>query len=232
MADLLGFIWSGAGDKHFNLVDPAVGNLEFDCIDAETHEWNREITTNPVENASPIADHIIEKPDQITITGMISNAPIRGYLQQIGGIIDGSINDDLVAQAFAKLDDLRKSHELVTIYTRYHTYNNMLIQSINIPRAPDAGDAIIFTIQAIQVRIVTSQTTTLPKGLGIKKTGQGAGKSNSKDAKTQNRGGNEAKNGKASQAISLLQGSFNVWDGIKKAGSSVKDSLVKSVVGG
>ena len=225
MADLLGFIWSGEGDKHFNLVDPAVGNLEFDCLDSETHEWAREVTTNPVENASPIADHIIEQPDQITITGMISNAPIRGYLEQIGGIIDGSINDDLVAQAFAKLDDLRKSHELVTIYTRYRTYENMLIQSISIPRSPDNGDAIVFTLQAIQVRIVTSQSTSLPKGLGVKKTGTGAGKSNSKDKQTKNRAGQEVNNGKSSQDLSFVQGGFKLGGAAEKVGRNVKDKL-------
>lgn len=201
MADILGFIWSGEGDQSFGLLDPVVGNLEFDCIDAETHDWSRDVTSNPVENGSPIADHIIEQPDKLSVTGMISNSPIRSYSDQILGIVNGQINDDRVVKAFDTLDRLMKSKELVTIYTRYKTYTDMVLQSVNIPRTVEAGDAIIFTVQAIKVRIVTSQTTSLPKGLGVKKTGKDAGKSNSKNVDTAKRGGTDKNNGKSTADI-------------------------------
>lgn len=218
MADIIGFLWHGAEGKHFRLSDPSVGNLEFDCLDAETHDWKRDVTTNPVENASPIADHIIDQPDGLTITGMISNAPVMSYVAQFEEMVSG-IHDDRISRGFDLLDNLRKSRELVTIYTRYRTYPDMLIQSISIPRTPDNGDAIMFTLQAIKVRIVTSQTTSLPKGLGVKKT---TGKSNSKDANTRKRAGENKDNGKASQDIDPLQGGFQ---GATKLYHSVRDAI-------
>ena len=48
--DILGFLFDASGGGHFKIADPAVGFLEVDCVDQETHEWNNEVTTNPVEN--------------------------------------------------------------------------------------------------------------------------------------------------------------------------------------
>lgn len=205
--DVLGFLWSKGNDKSFKLEDSTVGNLEFNLIDTETHEWKREVTSNPVENGSPISDHIIDQPDSLTITGMISNAPILGLLDEASGLIDGSLSSqDYVAQAFDLLDNLRQSKQLIKIYTRYKTYSNMVLQSVSIPRTPDIGDSITVTIQAISVRIVNSQKTTIPTGLGINQQsigGRKAGTSNSLDKDTQQRGGVNVSNGKSGTETEL-----------------------------
>lgn len=204
-SDVLGFLWNAGSDSTFKLTDSDVGNLEFNTIDSETHDWKRDVTTNPVENGSPISDHIIDQPDTLTITGMISNAPILGLVNEVSGLIDGSLSgQDYVAQAIDMLDALRKSKQLVTIYTRYKTYTNMVLQSVNIPRTPDNGDAVVFTIQAINIRIVTSQKTTIPTGLGVNKQSTStkkAGASNSTDAATKQRGGGNTTNGKSTAEV-------------------------------
>lgn len=204
-SDVLGFLWNSGSDSTFKLTDSDVGNLEFNTIDSETHDWKRDVTTNPVENGSPISDHIIDQPDTLTITGMISNAPIIGLVNEVSGLIDGSLSgQDYVAQAIDILDALRKSKQLVTIYTRYKTYTNMVLQSGNIPRTPDNGDAVVFTIQALNIRIVTSQKTTIPTGLGVNKQSTStkkAGASNSTDAATKQRGGGNTTNGKSTAEV-------------------------------
>ena len=201
--DLLGFLWNGSTDKKFSINDENTGSLEFDAIDSEVHDWQRDVTQNPVENSSPIADHIIERPRNLTVTGMISNAPVSGSSVFISGLVSSNA-EELVSQAFSKLDDLYKSKALLTIYTRYATYENMVITSINIPRAPDNGDSIVFTVQATQVRIVSTSTTQLPPGVGVKKQSDATGKagtSNSTDADTKNRGGGTENNGKATSEV-------------------------------
>ncbi|MFA1238729.1 phage baseplate protein [Serratia odorifera] len=192
--DILGFLWNTTEDNTFRLTDPSIGNLEFDTVDQITHEWNREATRNPVENGSPIGDHIIRQPKGITITGMISNAPIAGILTQVSNAIASGFDaEDRVAAAFKILDQLYNSDELVTIYTKYHAYEDMLITNIQIPERPENGDAIVFTVEAAHVRIVETATTELPPGVGIKKAGSGntpgkkAGTSNSLDKATANR---------------------------------------------
>jgi len=231
-SDVLGFLWNAGSDSTFKLTDSDVGNLEFNTIDSETHDWKRDVTTNPVENGSPISDHIIDQPDTLTITGMISNAPILGLVNEVSGLIDGSVSgQDYVAQAIDILDSLRKSKQLVTIYTRYKTYTNMVLQSVNIPRTPDNGDAVVFTIQAINIRIVTSQKTTIPTGLGVNKqstSSKKAGASNSTDSDTQKRASGTASNGKSASDKGLLEG---VYDGVTNLKSKASN-IVFSLFGG
>ena len=169
--DVLGFLWNSSGDSTFRLNDPGVGNLEFDTLDQETHEWTRDVTMNPVENGSPISDHIIRQPKKITVAGMISNAPVTGVLTQAANALDSGFDgEDRVNTAIKLLDSLYLSNELVTIYTKNYTYENMLIQGINIPRRVDDGDAVNFTIDAVQANIVSTATTEVPPGVGVRKT--------------------------------------------------------------
>lgn len=231
--DLLGFMWNNTSDNFFSLEDSAVGSLEFDSIDTEVHDWQRDVTKNPVENGSPVADHIIERPRSITITGMISNAPVEG--SSIFSSLAGGLNsDEPVAAAFTTLDQLYKSKSLLTIYTRYATYVDMVITNINIPRSPDVGDAIVFTIQATQIRIVSTQTTELPTGVGVKKesTGSGAsgkaGASNSLDSATQKRAAATQNNGKSTSDKGLLEGAVG---GIGGALDSLKKKASDAIAG-
>lgn len=224
--DILGFLWNTTEDKTFRLTDPSIGNLEFDTVDQITHEWNRDVTKNPVENGSPIGDHIIRQPKGITITGMISNAPIAGVLTQISNAITSGFDaEDRVAAAFKLLDQLYKSDELVTIYTKYHSYVDMLITNIQIPERPENGEAIVFTIEAVHVRIVETATTNLPPGVGIRKTGTGntpgkkAGTSNSLDKPTANRNTPNKDIGKNNGSIGkqALDGITKAWDDWKNS---------------
>lgn len=228
MADILG-MFLGGSNRTFSMTDPTAGVLEVDTLEQETHEWNRDVTESPVENGSPIADHVIQQPLKLTITGFISNAPVTGFLEgAVSLVTDGFSSENRVQAAIDKLYSFYASKELVTIYTRYKLYQNMLITNISIPRRPEDGDAIQFTIDATEVRIVSTATTKLPEGVGAKKTGVDAGKSNATDAATQKRatpernlGNNTTLNSsKASeQARTILiktgEGLGQAWDKVK-----------------
>ena len=231
--DVLGFLWNTSGDSTFRLNDPSIGNLEFDTLDQETHEWNRDVTMNPVENGSPISDHIIRQPRKLTVAGMISNAPVTGVLTQLSNALaSGFAGEDRVNTAIKLLDSLYQSNELVTIYTKNYTYENMLLQAINIPRRANDGDAVNFTIDAVQCNIVSTATTELPPGVGVKKLGNGtsvtskAGTSNSSDPATENRATPTKDNGKNTGSI-LKQAS----DGLSGASGKLGDYLGK-IIGG
>ena len=231
--DVLGFLWNTSGDSTFRLNDPSIGNLEFDTLDQETHEWNRDVTMNPVENGSPISDHIIRQPRKLTVAGMISNAPVTGVLTQLSNALaSGFSGEDRVNTAIKLLDSLYQSNELVTIYTKNYTYENMLLQAINIPRRAGDGDAVNITIDAVECNIVSTATTELPPGVGVKKSGNGtsgtskAGTSNSSDPATANRATPTKDNGKNTGSI-LKQAS----DGLSGASGKLGDYLGK-IIGG
>lgn len=50
--------------------------LIFDAIRTEDHTMSATVTEHPVENGSIISDHVIQQPDKLTITGLVSNTPI------------------------------------------------------------------------------------------------------------------------------------------------------------
>ncbi|MCW1825694.1 hypothetical protein OLZ31_02330 [Enterobacter asburiae] len=191
--DILGFILPRNPGDDFLMLDPYFGILEFDVVEQEPHDWTRDITTNPVEGGSPIADHIIRQPKKLSVTGMISNTPVRGIISRI----EGEPPKDNVREAIALLENFYNSNELLTVYTRDIVYENMLITSISIPRRTEDGTAINFSMDFQQVNIVTTATTKLPPGIGVGKDG----KSNAKDKATKNRATGTKNAGKAAAEI-------------------------------
>jgi hypothetical protein len=53
-----------------------LGNIELDAVLDEAHDWQADATMNPVEEGSPVTDHIIEQPDKLKIRGFISETPL------------------------------------------------------------------------------------------------------------------------------------------------------------
>ena len=207
---ILGFLFGSIG-KPTVKVESETYNLEADVILSEVHEWRNEVTTNPVEEGSPIADHIIVMPDRLTFSGFVSDTPIKGIIGL--GIFD--TDEDSAKYFFEALDLLRENGEIITVYTKYKTYEDMVITSITIPREIKTGEAIEFTMEFIHVRIVETQTTELPAGVGVGKDGKAAGA----DSEVTNRSSPATNNGKtegaATSAGSVLDGIGGVADGIR-----------------
>ncbi len=51
--------------------------ITFDVIENELHETVAEVTDHPVETGINIADHVRPLPDRLSLTGYVSNTPIR-----------------------------------------------------------------------------------------------------------------------------------------------------------
>ena len=145
-------------------------SIDLDVTNDEIHEWTNEVTTNPVEIGAPISDHIQELPDKIRITGMISDSAISDNVIRQFSNIDDSQFLTRSQTTFDLLRNLIKDKKLVTVYTRYKTYTDMALVSINLPRNNTTGDAINFTAEFMHVRIVSTQSVDIPKGISKKKT--------------------------------------------------------------
>jgi hypothetical protein len=142
----------------------SLGNIELDANLEENHEWVAEATSNPVETGAPITDHVIEQSDKIRIHGFVSNNPITSsfFTAQISKVQD----------VFNLLYDLIKLKEPITVYTKYKTYTDMVLTHVNIPKAPQVGDAVEFDAEFMHIRKVATQTADVPKGISAKKTGK------------------------------------------------------------
>jgi len=148
----------------------ATFSIDLDVTMDEVHEWQNDVTTNPVETGSPITDHIQSMPDKITITGMISDSGISDAVIKEFSNVDSSEFLTRVQTAFDLLYKLKDERKLVTVYTKYKVYTDMAVSSLSIPRNSTIGDSINFTAEFMKVRLVNTQTVDMPKAISAKKT--------------------------------------------------------------
>ena len=149
-------------------------SIDFDATLDELHEWKNEVTQNPVETGSPIADHVIEKPDKLRLQGVITNSPLRG--PDAGKYFGGQIEVDRVQDKFETIYILFKQKEKIIVYTKHKIYTDMVIESVSIPRNAQIGEEIQFTMELVNIRLVATQLVTLPPGISAKKAASTVGK--------------------------------------------------------
>lgn len=143
-------------------------SIELDVMMEESHQWQNEVTTNPVETGQPISDHIQIVPDTLSITGMVSDSSISDSVVKRFSGIDDAPFQTRQQTAFDMLLKMKNDRKLVTVYTKYKIYKDMAIRSISIPRNNQVGDSIEFSIEFVNVRIVTTGSVDLPKGISAK----------------------------------------------------------------
>ena len=130
-----------------------IGTLEVDVTISEDHERSTQITSNPVEEGASINDHQIRNPERIQIEGFITDTPA----QILGGIAGLGRTQD----AFDTLDELWREGELLTVATKWVTYEDMAIVNLTLPRRRE--QALRFSADLQQVNIVESEITEVPR---------------------------------------------------------------------
>lgn len=144
-------------------------SIDLDVMLDETHEWTNDVTTNPVELGSPVADHIQPMPDKLTITGLITDAPIDpAVAAQFPGSVDNGTYSARLQTHFEWLRELVALRAPLIVYTRYKTYTDMALTSVNIPRSQNMGEALQFNMQFTHIRLVSTQTVDVPPGISKK----------------------------------------------------------------
>jgi hypothetical protein len=185
-------------------------SIDLDVMSDEAHDWSNEVTENPVELGAPVADHIQPNADKLSITGLITNAPIDpDVAAQFPGSIDGGLFSARLQTHFDWLRELTKLRMPLTVYTRYKVYTDMAITSCNISRSTGTGEALPFTLQFINIRLVKTQTVDVPPGISSKLDKKA-------DKATANKSQPEAKGGKKDT---------------KEAREAQKSTLLKSISG-
>lgn len=225
----VGFLFNGAGDDEFTIASSGgeMSSFQVDAVLSETHNFTRQVTENPVENGSPIADHIIENPTTLEIKAIITDQPIKGLVDAYSeGFQRQLAGSRYTYDAFLALKYMHLNKIYLTVYTEYEHYENMVVEAISIPRQMEDGEALIFTISLKQVRVVSTATTTLPKGIGVKKDGKsnalGENKNRAQAAKDVGKNtGQEVSNGASVLKQAIEGGSDTISEALK----SVKATL-------
>lgn len=153
-----------------------IDTITLDIIKQETHGGKVTVTKHPVEKGFDVTDHARPEPDELTLECMVSNTPLN--LTQQRRTVDVKINDKTVKlqtsaledqvqgvagyaeDAYAKLRDLKDNPKLIRVVTGLRTYDNMILDSHNIPRDAKTGDGLVFTAHFVEVRIISNKSTT------------------------------------------------------------------------
>ena len=132
-----------------------MGELIIDGFLSETYEFCNELTTHPVESGYSFVDHIHNKPISLQLEGVISNTPMSFIglqaIKSATNFFNGKSND-LLSEAFLKIEDIFAKREVLTICTSMKEYQNMVLESLTIEKNNNA--CLRFSCTAKQIRVV------------------------------------------------------------------------------
>lgn len=145
--------------------------LELDATIREVEEYTNEVTEFPVETGYSITDHIIHKPEKLTIDGFITNTPISNTNTSNPNNISGEGNrvkyalETLLGLAgfdssgvnAAVAKSVIPTPKIISVIMGLRTYNDMVIESLTVPRDKDTGETLRFTIALKRIIIVNTE---------------------------------------------------------------------------
>lgn len=150
---------------------PQLGSLQFDAVLSDDLNASVDIVQYPIETGTPIADHIIYQPIKYTMTGAVSNNPLKVSPTDFVGALSNLVDDNPFIAAGAGLfagwlsgsDETRSSTTLntlldfmysgqsFTVDTGEITLNNMVINSIQRAKDPETENGLIFVATLQQI---------------------------------------------------------------------------------
>lgn len=167
----------------------AIGALVLDAILNESHEFTRTATQFPVEQGAPITDHVRQEPARVTISGIVTNHPIKAnrqlsqyiydvasgkesvIVEQAATRVSGAF--DLLMEMIGEMDSYESTPVSVVpvdVVTTLKLYKSMIITNLSITRdTPE--ESLRFTITLQKIRRATLRTAYVSP---IQRTAAGA----------------------------------------------------------
>ena len=150
---------------------PQLGSLQFDAVLSDDLDASVDIVQYPIETGTPIADHIIYQPIRYTMTGAVSNNPLKVSITDFTGALTNLVDDNPFIAAGAglfagwlsgsnetrssttlnTLRDFMYSGQVFTVDTGEITLNNMVIQRIGRSKDPENENGLIFVAELQQI---------------------------------------------------------------------------------
>lgn len=135
---------------------PTIGGIQVDVSIRESHDTANEISESPIEVGSDIADHVKKRPDEFSMTGVLSNIPssaiARAELETTGNTAE---------KRYAELQDLVNNKETFEVITGLRVYTNMVFTQFGVDRDNRTGEIIQFRATMREIEFAQSETVTV-----------------------------------------------------------------------
>lgn len=158
-------------------------NLEVDVVMSRSAEFNSEVTTNPVEDGFPVADHVRRSPIPLKMKAIFTPTPVT-WLDRQG------VNVNRIKEVTDELQAIYMAGDPITIKTADAIYRDMVLVKAPVQRT-EKGIHLEIDLDFMQVRIVrkktaaTDGTTASDEADGkTGETGQDAGQASTTDIGT------------------------------------------------
>jgi|WetSurMetagenome_2_1015567.scaffolds.fasta_scaffold297749_2 hypothetical protein len=159
--------------------------IQLDASIKEDHTRESSPTEFPIENGNTVSDHVILKPFNLSITGIITDTPIgdtKNLLTEVATTLTSSLLPPLgvvaagagfalfkalsnssspSVAAYGQLLQLQANAQPFDVLTTLYRYPSMWIKNISAPRDSETGKALIFTVQLTQLILVTPQSVNV-----------------------------------------------------------------------
>ena len=135
-----------------------------DTCTAINHGSQAEATTHPVEDGSSIADHIIKKPNTVSLTTSWTPRPWdETYLPS--GPTRGQ-------DAFDILSGVLQRRETLTIDAEGIVYSPVVLLSVSMARQFEDGDGRTIQVEAQEIQIVSGKTVKVKQSKSLRGKGK------------------------------------------------------------
>jgi len=113
-----------------------IGSITFDNTISEEYRFNSRVTSYPVERGTIVSDHIVNLPDTVVLSGLVTDTPLN-----VLATFNRSIS------VFNSLIALHEQRAVVSVQTGLRQYDNMAIVSLDVPRTVKTGQTLTFNIE-------------------------------------------------------------------------------------
>lgn len=142
----------------FTLLD-STEQLEVDCTLRFGVVHSGEVTENPVEEGADRADHVVDKPDTISMDVILSNDPLDDPIPGRPAL-DPFRADD----AYQKLVGWKVDKQLLAIVTPLRAHESFILHDIQPTWDNRTGRCVRATLTFRELIVVQTETTKLAQG--------------------------------------------------------------------
>lgn len=150
-------------EQIFDGTQDLVTEIPIDARIASTYTFSSEVTEFPVESGASITDHVHLRPDTITIEGMVTDTPVNEMPAVLGLRGDSELQSTSRRRqkAFDAIFQVWKDRIPLTVVTEYLIFDDMVIESFEVPKSPDRGEAVWFNMTLKKINKIETLSAAL-----------------------------------------------------------------------